>query len=360
MKTTFGVVGGGWRTEYFLRIARDCPEQFSLAGVVVRDAEKRRKLAAKWGCVVFATVEELIAKRLDFVVTAVPWAANSPLIEQLVAAKVAVLSETPIAPTLPEMVRIAELVAKGAKIQVAEQYLFQPHHAARLNLASSGLIGEVSEATVSIAHGYHGLSLVRHYLRVGFALPKITARRFMSPIVDGPGRAGPPSVEKIKEAERVVAWLDFGDRLGIFDFTGEQYFSWIRSPQLLLRGARGEVNGMAVRRLVDFRTPEEFALQRRDLGQAENLEGYSLHRIEGGGRTWYENVFVGQRWSDDEIAVATSLAKMGEYVRTGAEFYSAAEACQDRYLDLLLDQAVTTGLAVVGGPQPWMPAIVKR
>lgn len=355
MKTTFGVVGGGWRTEYFLRIARDCPEQFSLAGVVVRDAEKRRKLAAKWGCAAFASVDELLAKRPDFVVTAVPWAANLPLIEQLVAAKVAVLSETPIAPTLPEMVRVAELVAKGARIQVAEQYLFQPHHAARLNLAASGLIGDVREATVSIAHGYHGLSLVRHYLKAGFALPRITAQRFTAPIVDGPGRAGPPSAEKIKDAERIVAWLDFSDRLGIYDFSGEQYFSWIRSPQLLLRGARGEVNGMTVRHLENFRTPREFTLRRRDLGQAENLEGYSLQRIEGGGRAWYENAFAGQRWSDDEIAVATSLAKMGDYVRTGAEFYSAAEACQDRYLDLLLEQAVTSGVTVTGEPQPWMP-----
>jgi predicted dehydrogenase len=73
MAQTFGLIGGGWRSEFFLRIARDLPEQFPLAGVVVRNNEKRERLQAAWSVPVFATVEELLAKgKPAFVVTSVP------------------------------------------------------------------------------------------------------------------------------------------------------------------------------------------------------------------------------------------------------------------------------------------------
>ena len=43
----FGVVGGGWRTEFFLRVATDCPERFRLTGAAVRNPKKRALLARR-------------------------------------------------------------------------------------------------------------------------------------------------------------------------------------------------------------------------------------------------------------------------------------------------------------------------
>jgi len=57
--------------------------------------------------------------------------------------------------------------------------------------------------------------------------------------------------------------------------------------------------------------------------------------------------------SDDEIAIATCLAKMDEYVRTGQEFYLVAEACQDQYLGLLCLQATEEGREVRAELQEW-------
>ena len=352
---SFGIVGGGWRAEFFLRIARDLPERFPCAGIVIRDAAKREKSMSLWNVPHFASTEELLVKGSPgFVITSVPWSANYPLMEKLASAGAAILTETPVAPTLEEMAKTFALVKSGAKIQVAEQYLFQPEHAARLSFIASGKLGKVSEATVSVAHGYHGLSLIRQYLGIKFELPEIKAVRFKSPLIEGPGRNGPPTEHKSKSSDRVLATLDFGDRLGIYDFSGDQYFSWIRSHYLIVRGERGEISSNSVQYLEDFETPIQFDLLRRDTGHGGNLEGHSLESIQGGSQVLYRNPFAPASWSDDQIAVATCLSKMQNYVTTGESFYGVAEAAQDRYLDMLIDQALSAGTPIKAEPQVWM------
>lgn len=359
MNKSFGLIGGGWRAEFLLRVARDLPEQFPLAGVLVRDPEKRKALADRWRVPVFATIDDLFhGTDPAFVVTSVPWAANLPVLELLAERNIPALSETPVAPEIPDLHRVFSLVQSGARIQVAEQYLFQPLHAARLNLIASGRIGAVTDATVSIAHGYHGLSLLRRYLGSELRLPVITASKFQSRLVNGPGRGGPPAEHTTKTSEKVVAHLDFGDLLGIYDFVSDQYFSWIRSPHLLVRGETGEINQNTVRYLHDFRTPAQYDFIRRDTGQDGNLEGHCLESILGGGEILYRNPFPGMRWSDDEIAVATSLSKMQRYAATGETFYDVAEACQDRYLDLLVEEAIASGVKVAAQTQPWTPRAI--
>ena len=355
MAFSFGLIGAGWRGQIYLRIARDLPEQFPLAGVVVRNPEKRAWLASSWSVPVFATVEELLTKgQPDFVVTSVPAIANLPLLEFFSKRVVPILSETPIGTELSHLHRVSDLARAGARIQVAEQYLFQPLHAARLALVRGGRLGTVYEADVSIAHGYHGISLLRHFLQVGLRLPRVSARRFVSQIVNGPDRRGVPTERRMIASERTIAQLDYTDRLGIYDFTRDQYFSWIRSPRLLVRGEEGEIHQTTVRLLRNAYTPFQFDLVRRDTGHDGNLEGYAHQTIFGGGEILYQNPFPVMRWSDDEIAVATSLSKMANYLTTGEPFYSVAEACHDCYLDLLIAESVASGREAAGKSQPWM------
>jgi hypothetical protein len=63
------------------------------------------------------------------------------------------------------------------------------------------------------------------------------------------------------------------------------------------------------------------------------------------------------RLTDDELANAVTLAKMAEYVKTGEDFYSLAEASQDRYLDLLIAEAAKTGGVMEATPQVWAAAM---
>lgn len=329
------------------------PERFPCAGVYVRDAVNRERMAATWPFAFVGSLEELAALEPQFVVTSVSWSSNLPLIEELSSRGVPVLSETPIAPELPDLHRVWELSRQGAKIQLAEEYPFQAEHAARLSLVRKGLLGEIHEADVSCALAYHGIALLRQYLQVGLRLPKISARSFKSQMLAGPGRDGPPKERKLVEVDRVIAELEYGDKLGIFDFQTNQHRSWIRSPRVMVRGEQGEINDMTVRLLQDHRTPLQFDLLRQDTGQGGNMEGRHHRAILGGSEVWYQNPFPGPGWSDDEIAVATCVAAMQRFVETGEEFYGVADACHDRYLDILVGDSIRTGGAIRAEPQPW-------
>ncbi|MHB9033328.1 MAG: Gfo/Idh/MocA family protein [Anaerolineae bacterium] len=349
------IVGGGWRAAFYLRIARALPERFDLQGLVIRDPGKGLKLEQEWGVATFRSVTDLLASSSpEFVVTCVAWEPNAALVEQLAALGLPVLSETPPAPDLARLHKLAQLVQRGAKIQVAEQYIYQPHHAARLAIAKSGLLGTVTEAQVSVCHGYHGLSLMRHFLNIGYENVRITARSFSAPLVGGPGRDGPPAQESIANSNQVLSWFDFGDRLGVYDFTGDQYFSWVRGQRLLLRGERGELSDMQASYLIDYATPMQMTLQRQTAGADGNLEGLYLKGYTGNSKWWYRNPFIPAALSDEEIAIASVLERMGTHSRDeGAGPYPLAEACQDRYLDILLEQAVKSGAPVTSETQPW-------
>jgi predicted dehydrogenase len=352
----FGILGVGWRAEFFLRIARACPDRFSVTGVVGRSPERARDVATRFGVPHLSSIEELVATRPLFVVTSVPWDVNVPALKQLAALGMPALSETPPARTVAEMNELCELVKRGAKIQVAEQYFLQPHHAARLAFIQSDKIGRVSQAQISVAHGYHGVSLIRKFLGIGFENAEITATVFDSPIVEGPGRAGLPTGENMVESRQTLAWLNFGDRLGVFDFTSRQYFAAIRAPRVLVRGERGEILNDTASYLQDFRTPIRLAFTRSVAGEQGNLEGQYLRGIQAGERWVYLNPVSPARLFDDEIAIADCLLKMANYVATGEDFYSLAEACQDRYLDLAIEEAVREKRPVRTETQNWARA----
>ena len=347
---TFGLVGTGWRAAFYERIAAALPDRFRLTGTLSRRAaassgSPERRLRS--------TLDELLADQPSFVVLAVPWTAMPDLIAELVGRGVAVLAETPPAPDLDGLRALGRLADAGGRVQVAEQYRFQPLHAARLALVASGRLGTISQAQLSVAHGYHGIDLLRRFLGIGSEPVTITARRFSSPIVAGPGREGPPTSERLIQAEQVIATFELADRLGILDFTDEQYFSWIRGLRVLVRGERGEIDGHAVRWLADVRTPVRLTLERHDTGQDGNLEGHYLEGITAGAEWLYRNPFAPARLTDDEIAVATCLAGMPAAIAGGPDVCSLADAAQDRYLDLCVGDALARGAPVLVQRHVW-------
>jgi predicted dehydrogenase len=353
-KVVFGIVGSGWRTEFYLRIARELPDLFEVCGVVTRSSDKGKELGKTWGVKSFGTIDAMLAHTSPgFVVVSVPWDVAPVATRELHGHGMAILSETPPAPDLDGLVEINRLVESGAKIQVAEQYHLQPLHAARIAIANSGRLGNVTEVQLSVCHGYHAMSLLRKLLGIRYENARISTVSFSSPIVGSPDRDGNLKEEKSEVSRQVIACLDFGDKFGVYDFTDAQYFSWVRSQHLLVRGEKGEINDAVVRYMKDFRTPVTFDLKRMNAGENGNLEGLGLKGILAGEEWIYVNPFRPGKLTDDEIAIASCLLKMDRYVKEGEAFYSLADASQDHYLSMIINEAVRTNTVLCTESQPW-------
>ncbi len=351
----FGIVGGGFRSRIFIEIARALPDRFRLVGMVVRNHEQAQELTKRFGVVTHCELPDLLEQEHpDFMVLSVPSHAASGYLWRLAALNIPTLAETPPAPDLDGLLALQPLIEKHARIQVAEQYRYRPMMCARFNVIQSGRIGAVTETDVSISHGYHGINLVRTFLGVGFAPVQIRAMRFDTSLIQGPDRQGLPVSERLVSAARELAWLNFGEKLGVFDFTQNQHRSWIRKTRISIRGTRGEIQDDTVRYLTDHQHPVELPLMRVERGRDENVEGYFLSGITLGDTWVYQTPFPYARMNDEEIAVATVLTKMAEYAAGGPAFYDLRQACHDQYLALLLQQAIAQGDVVTSTMQPWM------
>jgi len=351
---SFGIIGGGFRTGCFLRIAQALPDRFQVCGMIVRNEERGNELEQAWQVKTYRTLKQfLVDHHPDFMVLSVHPKASPQYLFELTDLGIPVLSETPPAADFEDLVALAELIRCKARIQVAEQYHYRPMNAARLKIVESGDLGPITQASVSISHGYHGMNLLRKMLDVGFESVKIRAMRFESPMVAGPSRSGLPKEEAMILSKRDIAWIQFGDKLGIYDFTNDQHRSWIRDTHISVRGVRGEISDKRVNLLLDYKTPLHMELQRVNRGEEENVEGYFMSGIILGNRWIYHNPYVGAPLNDDEIAVATCLDNMASYSRGGDDFYSLRDASQDHYLAMLLEQSIRTGEEITSEVQPW-------
>ncbi|MHB1597606.1 MAG: Gfo/Idh/MocA family protein [Acidimicrobiales bacterium] len=348
------MVGTGWRAELYWRVARALPRHFSLCAVTTRRPERATEVADEWGVRAYPDLDSMLeSARLDFVVVSVPWQATLALLHECARHRVAALCETPPAPDVDGLDAACALARDGARIEVAEQYPFQPLHAARLALQRSGAIGAPSSAYLSVAHGYHAIGLLRRHLDVPCVQPVVHAVRHegaIEPRADlrAGERGGGGDVEV-----RTSALFDFHGRTGIYDFADVQYFSDIRAPHVVVRGSAGEIADDELRSATRSGEPTTVRLVREEGGADGRLEGHYLRGISTGDRWPYRNPFPGARLYDDEIAVATCMELMGRRAGGASSFYSVAQGAQDHYLYLALQEAARTGEAVRCTPQSW-------
>lgn len=353
----FAIVGSGWRADFYLRIAAALPAEFAVVGMVVRSPEKGAAYERRWGISTYRTVDDLLrAQRPVFVVTSVPWAANPGLVRELAGRGVPVLSETPPAPDLDGLVALNAAVGPDAIVEIAEQYPYLPTYAAQIEIARSDLLGRVTSAHISATQTYHAVALLRAFLGVGFEEARITGVEFTNRLLEGPGRDGWPDQERLVDARQVIATLDFGDRLGLYDFTAGQWFHPLLGRRVVVRGERGEIVGDRLTYLRDSRTPVETTFHRQQTGLGGDLEGFFLRGIDAGERRAYTNRYAPARLPDEEVAIATCLTTLAARIEGGPSGYDLAQASQDHYLGLMIERAVAQGAPVRTTVQPWAAA----
>ena len=224
-RTTFAVVGSGWRSAAYLRLGHQLPDLFEATGVVTRGAEAGNRVEADFGVPTFRTLEALLAhRRPDLVVLSVPWPATPDLIRAAVAAGVPVLAETPPAPDLDGMRALWADVGTSGMVQVAEQYPLMPLHAARAALVRAGTIGTPGSVHVSSTHLYHAVALMRGLLGAGIGPVLVRASTADAPLVDPITPSGWTHDPAPRPARTILATLDLGEgRSGLYDFTDNQW-----------------------------------------------------------------------------------------------------------------------------------------
>jgi hypothetical protein len=184
----------------------------------------------------------------------------------------------------------------------------------------------------------------------------MSARSFTAPLADPLSPEGWSGDSTPKDLRTTLATLDFGGgRMGLYDFTENQWWNPLRARRIVIRGSRGEIADDRLVRLADPTTPVESHLLYRRTGIDLNLEGNDLQHVSLDGRVLYRNPFAGTRLSEDDVAVAALLEATGRWARgEGPEPYPLAEGLQDHLLSVAIGEAAATGRDVTTTTEAWV------
>ena len=369
---SFVVIGSGWRAMFFVRIAKRYPELFCLRYLLCRSEEKAERIRREQGIPTTTSVETCEAAAPDFVVVAVDKASKFAVTKEWLEKGYAVLTETPAAGTLEELTELWELFKKGARLQVAEQYIRYPFIQAGLRAIEEGLLGDPYGVTLSLAHDYHAVSLVRHMLcfqktslearparsakghfqgnAPAFPTVKLTGRQYAFPVIETDSRFGPITDGRIKERTRNRITMEWSNgKVAFYDFDGVQYHSFIRTRHIQVAGMRGEWSDTIIHYLDETGCPRQKQLKPELPPAYAMLETEELRNM---GNIWELTVEM-EEWQD-EYAIATLLHDMRGYLQTGKEPYPLAEAMEDAYISLLMAESLKhPNEPIESTPQPW-------
>ena len=242
-KYHFIIIGSGWRALYYVRVAKALPEIFSLDAMYCRTQEKADLIAGQYQIHTTTSIEECVAYKPDFAVVAVKKDAICDVSMEWLDRGITVLSETPAALDTDSLNKLYSYYKCGKKQVVAEQYREYPNIKASLKLINEGIIGDVSCVNVSLAHEYHGISLIRAFLGVNPGEKyTVSAKTYEFPTTQTLTRYDKFTDGRIAGKKRCVATFEFeSGKVAWYDFDSEQYRSPIRKNTLKVQGVRGEL-----------------------------------------------------------------------------------------------------------------------
>lgn len=350
----FAIVGTGWRSEFFLRVAAAAPERLQVVAVMAHSDASAERIARHWDVPIVRSLDELPRYSPEFVIAAVSWPAMPGVVTELVELGAHVLAETPPAPTVEGLRELWNAVGPSGRVQVAEQYMLMPGHASRAAAIASGAIGTPTSVEVASTHLYHATSIMRSFLGVRFDEAVVSARTFTAPLIDPLGFDGWASDPQPQPRGTTIATLDFGGgRMGLYNFVDNQWWNPLRARRIVIRGSAGEIVDDTVTRYTEEGVVIS-PLSYRRTGVDMNLEGNEVVSVSFEGRIVYRNPWIGTRLSEDDIAVASFLEETGRWARTGGPGpYSLADACQDHLLGLAIEESARTSADVRVTKEGW-------
>lgn len=351
-KYKFVLVGSGWRANYYMRIARALPEVFELSAIFCRSEERAQKVAEESGFYTTCSMDECIELKPDFVVVSVKKTEGANTARKWMDKGFVVIQETPLGLDLETLRNFLDRSKKGQRIVVAEQYTRYPSIRAILNVLDKRLIGDVSCLNLSVAHEYHGASIMRAIMGIkADAEYTVRAKTYEFPVIETLTRYDSFDDGRSTLKKRTLATVEFDNgKLCIYDFDSEQYRSPIRKNTIKVQGLSGELIDNTCYYLDQECKPHVSLIEQNEYIVETSNENPNLKRfIEMGnisfeGQKVYEPYFGLCQLSEDETAIAKLMAETGEYSRGNADSpYSIEDAIADARFAYILGQAIKSG-----------------
>lgn len=358
-KTRFIIVGSGWRSLYYVRIAKALPDRFQLCAMLCRTEEKAQKMAKENGIYTTTSEEECMAMKPDFVVVVVNKASIAEVSLHWLEAGFCVLSETPAALDVKTLERLWSF---RDKLVVNEQYRQYPIYSAMLKVADSGILGGKSCMNISLAHEYHGASLMRAFLDIKQSEQfSVSAKTYEFPTTETLTRHDLFLDGRVALKKRTVATFTFeSGKVAFYDFDAEQYRSPIRKNTLRLQGVRGEIIDNTVHYLDDSnrgKTSDIVVSSRSVETEYENPNLCVVDEVTGiefEGALVYDPPFGLCRLAQDETAMATMMEGTAIFAKgIGPSPYPLEDALQDAYTMILMQISLETGKEIKSEKQIW-------
>ena len=348
---TYVVVGSGFRSLYFARIAARYPNLFHMPYLLCRTQEKADRIAGEHGIPTTVSLEACLQAKPDFVVIAVNRQSTYPVAREWLERGFPVMLETPAGASEEELCALWELSRYGARIQVAEQYHRYPVMAAGLRAIQQGKLDDPYAVYLSLAHDYHGASLIRRMLNIGLEPVRIRGDRCTTTVVRTDSRYGPITDGSTADQIRTRMEMEFqSGKRASYDFTDIQYRTFIRSRHVNVQGKTGEWNDCFLRYVTeeDWLPKQEMLLPYLD----PRYQALATKEVIDSCTGWTPALVLPH--VQDEYAVATMLYDMKQYLEGGKEVYPLAEALEDAYIWLLFEEAAAhPGEEVRSRKMPW-------
>ena len=346
---TYLIVGAGHRARFYGRAAQTYPRLFRCM-YLCRSAEKAALVQAQTGLEATASLERAEALRPDFVVVAVTKTAMAAVAAEWVERGYPVLTETPAGATPQDLALLWRLHREGKRLVTCEQYHRYPILAAGLRAVEEGRLGEPQSAYLSLCHDYHAFSLLRRMLRAAGESYTLRGCRTQSPVVETDSRQGAILDGRTAVKNRDLVHIAFASgKTAVYDFSGLQYRSYLRSRHLTLRGERGEWTDTRLLLLDQEGLPKTEPLLPDLPARYRCLDTQDLRDLR---RAW--SPVLNMETLQDEYAVATVLLDMGDYLQGGPEPYPFREALEDAWFWLRLEEAVAhPWQETASRPMPW-------
>ncbi len=364
-KHRFIIVGSGWRSLCYVRIAKALPNVFDLCAMLCRTEEKAERMARENDIYTTTSIEECKAMNPDFVVVVVNKTSIAEVSKEWMGYGFTVLCETPAALDTDTLNELWQVHNSGGRLMVAEQYIYDPVYQTQLKLLGRGLIGEPSFLHLSLAHEYHGASLMRAYLGVNAGTAfTVSAKTYVFPTVETLSRYERFTDGRVAEKKRTVGAFEFADgKVAVYEFDSEQYRSPIRNNYVKLQGVRGEMKDNTFYWLDEQNEPGKAQLissevqftrdsENPNLKVAYECEEIRLVQEGAEDEVVYEAPFGLCGMNKGETAVARMMVQAAEYDRAAAS-QALRDTLQDAYMAILMKQAVETGEVIVSQVQSW-------